>query len=144
MAKKLELKKVDQIGIVVRDIDKVIESWSSLFGIGPWTFMELGGTDEKGRTGKARLAFAYLGSVQIELIQCIEGRIFHSDFLDKHGEGLHHLGFYVDDVNAEAANLTKQGRKVLSSMPGVYAYMDTCEPGGVIFEVIRRPQQTSR
>jgi len=139
MAKKLELKTVDQIGIVVRDIDKVIESWSSLFGIGPWTYTELGGTDEKGRAGKARLAFAQLGSVTLELIQCIEGRIFHSDFLEKHGEGLHHLGFYVDDVDAEAANLVEQGCEVLSTMPGVYAYMGTGGPGGVIFEVIRRP-----
>lgn len=141
MARKLELKTVDQIGIVVRDIDKVVESWSELFGIGPWTYMELGGTDEKGRSGKARLAFAYLGPVQIELIQCIEGRIFHSDFLEEHGEGLHHLGFYVDDVDAEAANLVEQGCKVLSTMPGGYAYMGTGGPGGVIFEVIRRPQQ---
>ncbi len=139
MARKLELKNVDQIGIVVRDIDKVIESWSSLFGIGPWTYTELGGTDEKGRGGKARLAFAYLGPVKIELIQCIEGRIFHSDFLEKHGEGLHHLGFYVDDVDGEAANLVEQGCEVLSTMPGAYAYMGTSGPGGVIFEVIRKP-----
>lgn len=142
MARKLELNKVDQIGIVVRDIDKVVESWSSLFGIGPWTYTELGGTDEKGRSGKARLAFAQLGSVSLELIQCIEGRIFHSDFLDEHGEGLHHLGFYVDDVDGEAANLVEQGCELLSTMPGVYAYLGTGGPGGVIFEVIRRPAQS--
>lgn len=143
MARKLELKTVDQIGIVVKDIDKVVESWSKLFGIGPWTYMELGGTDEKGRGGKARLAFAQMGSVTLELIQCIEGRIFHSDFLEEHGEGLHHLGFYVDDVDAEAANLVEQGCEVLSTMPGRYAYMGTGGPGGVIFEVIRRPAQSS-
>ena len=141
MARRLELKEVNQIGIVVRDTDKVIQSWERLFGIGPWTIQELGGSDEKGRSGKARLAFASLGSVTLELIQPIEGRIFHSEFLDSHGEGLHHLGFYVDDVDAEAANLVEQGCSVLSSLPGVYAYMDTGGPGGVIFEVIRRPPQ---
>ena len=70
MARKLELKTVDQIGIVVKDIDKVIESWSSLFGIGPWTIRDMGGDSVK-----VRLAFANLGPVQIELIQPVEGRI---------------------------------------------------------------------
>ena len=41
---KLQLKTVDQISFAVKDIDKVIESWSALYGIGPWTFREGGGT----------------------------------------------------------------------------------------------------
>ena len=71
---KLQLKTVDQIGIVVKDIDKIIETWSSMFGIGPWTFRETAGSDAKGRSWKVRLAFAYLGPLQIELIQPVEGR----------------------------------------------------------------------
>ena len=66
---KLQLKTVDQVSIAVKDIDKVIESWSSMFGIGPWSFTDIGGTDAKGRSWKARMAFAYLGPVQIELVQ---------------------------------------------------------------------------
>ena len=143
MARKLELKTVDQIGIVVKDVDKVIESWSSLFGIGPWTIREMSGTDAKGRSWKVRLAFAYLGPVQIELIQPVEGRIFHSAFLETQGEGLHHLGFYVDDVDGEAANLVEQGAKILFANPGAFAYLDTGGPGGVIFELIRRPAQST-
>jgi len=96
---KLELKTVDQIGIAVKDIDKVIETWSSMFGIGPWTFRDIGGTDAKGRSWKARLAFAYLGPLQIELIQPLEGRIIQSRFLETFGEGVHHLGFYGNDVD---------------------------------------------
>ena len=138
MEKKLQLEKVDQIGIVVKDIDKVIESWSSLFGIGPWTFMDFGGTDAEGRPWKVRLAFANLGRLQLELIQPVEGRMFHSEFLDTHGEGLHHLGFFVDDLDGEVANLLARGAKVLSEGPGSYAYLDTGGPGGVIFELIKK------
>jgi len=137
---RLELKQVNQIGIVVRDSEKVMESWTEMFGIGPWTIRDFDITDVEGRPGKVRLCFAELGGVQLELIEPVEGRIFHSQFLDEHGEGLHHLGFHVDDVDAEADNLVKQGAKVLSSMPGRYAYMGTGGPGGVIFEVIRRPE----
>ncbi len=136
---KLQLKTADQISFAVKDIDKVIEAWSSLYGIGPWTFRENGGTDAKGRPWKIRMAFAYLGPVQIELVQCTEGRIFQSRFLDTWGEGLHHLGFYVDNVDAEAANLVAQGAKLLITDPGNFAYLDAGGPGGAIFELMKRP-----
>ena len=135
---KLQLKTVDQIGIAVKDSDKVIASWSSMFGIGPWTYRDIGGTDAKGRTWKARLAFANMGPLTIELIQPVEGRIFQSRFLDEHGDGINHLGFNVDDVDAEAANLVAQGAKVLFTDPGQFAYMDSGGPGGVIFELIKK------
>ncbi len=140
-AHQLKLDKVDQIGIVVRDSDAVMESWTRLFGIGPWRVVEFPFEGVDGQPGKVKLCFADLGGIQLELIQPLEGRIFHSQHLEEHGEGLHHLGFYVDDVDAEAQNMVDQGATVLSSMPGRFAYLDTGGPGGVIYEVIRRPQQ---
>ena len=136
--RKLQLKTVDQVSIAVKDIDKVIESWSLMFGIGPWSFTDIGGTDAKGRSWKARMAFAYLGPLQVELVQPVEGRIFQSRFLDNFGEGLHHLGFYVDDVDGEASNLVAQGAKLLLTDPGNFAYLESGGPGGVIFELMRR------
>lgn len=135
---KLQLNTVDQVSIAVKDIDKVAESWSSMFGIGPWTYTDIGGADAKGRPWKARLAFAYLGPLQIELVQPVEGRIFQSRFLDTFGEGLHHLGFYVDDVDGEASNLVARGAKLLITDPGNFAYLESGGPGGVIFELMRR------
>ncbi len=137
----LDLKEVSQIGIVVRDSAKVMESWSALFNIGPWTVRDVELTDTEGRAGKIRLCFADMGGLQLELIEPLEGKTFHAQALEEHGEGLHHLGFHVDDVDAEARNLEAQGGKVLSAMPGIFAYLDTGGPGGVIFEVIRRPRQ---
>lgn len=134
---KLQLKSVDQISVAVKDINQVIEKWSSMFGIGPWTFRDIGGNDAKGRPWKARLAFAPLGPLQIELVQPVEGRIFQSRFLDTFGEGIHHLGFYVDDVDAEAANLVAQGAKLLITDPGRFAYLEG-GAGGVIFELMKR------
>jgi len=138
----LPLTRLDQIGIVVRDSEKVMESWTALFGIGPWRKVEFDITDVDGQPGKVKLCFADLGVVQLELIEPVVGRIFHSQHLEEHGEGLHHLGFYVDDVDGEAAKVVAAGGKVLSTAPGRWAYMDTGGPGGVIFEVIRRPEQS--
>lgn len=130
---------VGQISYAVRDIDKVVEAWSSLYGLGHWTFKENGGKDAKGRPWKIRMAFAYIGPVQIELVQCTEGRIFQSRFLDTWGEGLHHIGFYVDDVDAEAEALIAKGAKLLIRDPGNFAYLDGGGAGGGIFELMKRP-----
>jgi methylmalonyl-CoA/ethylmalonyl-CoA epimerase len=134
----MQLKTVDQISYAVNDIDAVIEKWSGLYGMGPWTFRENGGKDAKGRPWKIRMAFTYIGPVQIELVQCTEGRIFQSKFLDKWGEGVHHLGFYVDDVDLEAKQLIEKGAKLLIQDPGNFAYLDAGGPGGAIFELMRK------
>ncbi len=133
-------KTIDHISYTVRDIGKVVEAWSRLYGIGPWTYRENGGLDVKGRPWKIRMAFAYIDTVQIELVQCTEGRIFQSRFLDTWGEGLHHIGFYVDDVDAEVANLAAQGAKVFIHDPGKFAYLDASGAGGAIFELMKRPE----
>ncbi len=135
---KFQVKTIDQISYAVNDIDKTIESWSRLYGIGPWTFRENGGLDVKGRPWKARLAFARVGPAEIELVQCIEGRIFQSRFLDTWGEGIHHIGFYVDDVDTEVKKLTAQGAKVFVHDPGRFAYLDAGGVGGAIFELIAK------
>ena len=137
---ELALKAVDQVSFAVKDIDETIESWSSMYGIGPWTFAENGGKDAKGRPWKIRMAFAYLGPVQIELVQCTVGRIFQSRFLDTWGEGLHHLGFYVDDLDAQVEKLVAKGAKLFVHDPGRFAYLDSGGPGGAIFELMQRPR----
>lgn len=136
----VKLNKVNQIGIVVRDADKVMESWTALFGIGPWTVVTIDINDADGITGKARLCFADLGGIQMELIEPLDGRVFHSQHLTEHGEGLHHLGFQVEDVDGEAENVVAAGGKVLCAMPEYFSYLDTGGPGGVIFEMIRAPR----
>jgi len=134
---KFKLETVDHIGIVVRDCEKVIETWERMFGIGPWAIREMSGTTPEGKTVTAKVAFAYMGDLEIELIQISKGKTLHSEFLETHGEGLHHLGFFVDDVDGEAASLVAKGAKVIVQNPG-WIYLDCGGPGGVIFELMGR------
>ncbi|MBN1475063.1 MAG: VOC family protein [Syntrophaceae bacterium] len=134
----MKIKSIDHISYAVTDIDKTVEAWSRLYGIAPWKYQENSGTDVKGRPWKIRMAFAYVGHMEVELVQCVEGRIFQSKFLDKWGEGVHHLGFFVDDVDAEVAKLTKDGANLLIHDPGKFAYLDAGGPGGAIFELMQR------
>ena len=137
---KFQAKTIDQISYAVKDIDKTVESWSRLYGIGPWTYRENGGSDAKGRPWKIKMAFTRVGPVEVELVQCIEGRIFQSRFLDTWGEGIHHIGFYVDDVDTEVKKLADQGVKVFLHDPGHFAYLDAGGGGVAIFELIQKPQ----
>ncbi len=98
-------KKVDQLGFVVEDVDKTVKSYYALFGIGDWkiytygkpllSFMNYRG---KPVDYKARIALSYLGETRIELIQNLEGKTVYTEFIDKHGYGLQHLGIYVADI----------------------------------------------
>ena len=134
----MQIGTVDHISYAVTDIDKTTAAWSRLYGLGPWRFMENGGKGTKGRPWKIRMAFTHIGPTEIELVQCIEGRIFQSKFLDRWGEGVHHIGFFVDDVDAEVARLVKNGANLLIHDPGRFAYVDAGGPGGAIFELMAR------
>ena len=139
---QLQLPGVGQIGVVVEDIDRAIAFYQSAFGLGPFDVMEIGAPNvwDRGEEKpiRARLAFADLGGVQLELIQILEGDSFHLEFLREHGEGIHHLGFVVKDFKAKLEQAKAMGFKVLQADPFgmAYAYLDTRQPGGIIFELI--------
>ncbi|MBW2674956.1 MAG: transposase, partial [Deltaproteobacteria bacterium] len=53
----------------------------------------------------------------------------------------HHLGFRVDDVDAEVAELVEGGATLLIHDPGQFAYLDAGGPGGAIFELMQKPAE---
>ncbi len=143
----LSLPDVCQVGVVVKDLDKAVNYYTSVFGIGPFRFVERhyeGVTirDRNDVSYTVRIAIAPMGQVDFELIQVTEGESIHLEFLEKRGEGLEHLGFRVPDLDAEIERFKKCGINVLQSARrpgGGYAYMDTEKIGGIIFELIQQP-----
>jgi len=96
-----------QIGVVVRDLDRAIAVLSEVFGIGPFRTIDWPPADRTdirkfyyGKPGNftARMAFTELGPVELELIQPLEGKSVWANFLEKHGEGIHHIRFNVPDL----------------------------------------------
>lgn len=143
--KMLQGKIIDQVGIVVTDLQKAIDYYSSVLGIGIGLFkvFSINAPNHivRGQINplKMKCAFAQIGALQIELIQSIEGENIYTEFLEAKGEGLHHLGIRVDDVDKEVVKLEEKGISVLQrgSYSGIsWAYMDTADIGGVIFELI--------
>ena len=146
---KLPFSKVDQVGVVVRDMDKAVEYYQAL-GIGPFEPLNVTSIDRKvyGKPApdvKLKVRMAQMGQIQIELIQSMEGESFQKGFLESKGEGINHLGFFVDDIDKEEAKLVEKGLKVVSSGRfvggGGFAYFDSDKVGGVIFELIQWPSK---
>lgn len=103
-----------QIGAVVQDLDESIKVLSEVFGLGPFrviTWPPEGRTDivkfYYGQPGNftARMAFAELGPVELELIQPLTGESIWADFLAKHGPGIHHIRFNVPELEPVVAYL---------------------------------------
>ncbi len=144
---KLPFSRVDQIGVLVRDMDKAVEYYESL-GMGPFESLNVKATDRKvyGKPAddvKNLAKVARRGRLHFELIQPISGQSVQKEFLERHGEGINHLGFFVDDIEKEKAKLEKKGFKAISEGKfvggGGFAYFDTHKVGGVMFELIQWP-----
>ena len=139
---QLQLPDVGQIGVVVENLDRTIAFYESVFRLGPFETRELEAPNVPDRGEekhiKARLGFATMGQIELELIHILEGDSFHLEFLRKHGEGIHHLGFFVRDFEAKLEQAKAMGFEVLQTGPlgRFYAYLDTRQHGGIIVELI--------
>ncbi len=140
------LPKIGQIGVVVRDLDSAVKYYSEVLGIGPFRLADgrdIPDTTYRGRHEPLKLkqAWALMGDVELELIQVLSGESTHTEFLATKGEGLHHLGFFVEDLEKELDKAKKQGIGVIQSGKiegGGFVYLDTVGIAGVIFELVQR------
>ncbi len=144
------LPAASQVGIVVNDVDRTIEYYTSTLGWGPFKVseLEMKGVNYSGRSIDCRikLARARFGEIEIELIQPLEGDTPYADFLREKGEGLHHLGIRVDDLRGTLAKLEKEGihpvfHKYYPDINFGFAYLDSDRIGGVMLELIQMHQR---
>ncbi|MFC2024181.1 VOC family protein [Chloroflexota bacterium] len=101
---------------------KVAENYWNILGISPWEIYEWEAPlvyDHKyhGKLtwGREKMTLAQVGSVQLELMEPVDGDSVHRDFLMEHSKGLHHLNFLVDDVDETAEILADKGFVSLQS-----------------------------
>jgi catechol 2,3-dioxygenase-like lactoylglutathione lyase family enzyme len=138
---KVKLPAPIQVGMVVKNLQKVVDFYSFAFGIGPWVLREGASESKAGdRTYayKTRTAFAPLGPVTLELFEVVEGRSpIHSDWMDKGREGVHHLGFYgsKEERDRIPMELATMGIAVAQER-STNVFLDTEKIGGLFFEII--------
>jgi len=145
---KIKVGEISQVAVVVKDLRKAMENYWKTLGIGPWNIytFEPPALREPMIRGKPihysmRLALAQVGSVQLELIEPLEGPSIYKEFLANKGEGLHHIQSKVEDVGDQLAAFKELGIDVLMSGKfgeGEFYYMDTEPVLGIIYEIVRR------
>jgi hypothetical protein len=148
LAAELGLPPIDQVGYVVRDLDRALETFGPIFG--PFRTMEtpLTGTNYRGRPSDVtlRMAFGRSGPLEIELIEWVSGESPHKEALDAGREGVHHIRFRIpSDLPTFQERLEGKGFRVVWShgFPGSgieWAYLEgPAGQGGAMIELYQNP-----
>jgi hypothetical protein len=141
-----------QIAVVVADLEAYAARTTALAGAGPWRVYDFGpgrianyllhGAPATGRT----LLALNDARPQIELLQPLGGTSPHQEWLDEHGEGMHHVAAVVPSVDETVEHAATHGIAVISSGEGFgvdgsgkFAYLDTQAALGMIVEVFEPP-----
>lgn len=145
----LERGKFAQVGFIVKDIEEARVKFAALFGceVPPANPCgnEIAGTVYKGQpapNAKSKLAFFDLvPGVQLELIEPNEEPSTWREYLDKNGEGIHHIAFHVEGMDevikgCEAEGMTLVQRGKYDDGSGQYAYMDGCKDFKCVIELL--------
>ena len=134
-----------QQAFVVTDMAEAKASMRRSFGC--TKFLEFSTTEPwqlRGREVRCDLsvAFGRSGNVQVELIQPLAGEGVHFELLANRGPGAHHIGFFVDDLDAEAEAAAAAGfPPIMSTAIGTarFCYLDTIDALGLYLELIHDP-----
>ena len=104
------LHKINHIGIAVQSIDAVIPFYRDQLGM---KFMGQEDVPEQ----KVRVAMLCVGESKIELLEPLSSDSPVAKFLEKNGQGIHHVAYEVEDISAAIAKLASEGCRMIDEMP---------------------------
>ena len=129
---------VDHVGIAVRRLDAALVTYRSM-GLAPESIEAL-------VSQGVRAAFLPAGDVSIELLESLTPDGVIARFLERRGEGLHHVAFRVTDVRAQIERLREAGMRLVDEEPHVgargrlVAFVHPSSVHGVLLELVQAPQ----
>ncbi|MFT5619385.1 MAG: methylmalonyl-CoA/ethylmalonyl-CoA epimerase [Arenicella sp.] len=104
------LKKVEHIGIAVKSLENSKELFTKLFGKESYKI-------ERVESEGVNTLFFQLGETKIELLEAENESSPISKFIEKRGEGIHHIAYEVDDIDSEIERLKSEGFQILNKKP---------------------------
>ena len=104
------MKKIEHIGIAVQDIEASNKIFAKIFGKDSYKL-------EKVQSEGVITSFFEIGENKIELVASTTEESIISKYLEKWGEGLHHIAFSVEDIEKEMTRLKKEGIRLLNEIP---------------------------
>jgi methylmalonyl-CoA/ethylmalonyl-CoA epimerase len=104
------MNKIEHIGIAVKSLENAIPVYEKLLGVSCYK-------TESVESEKVNTAFFATGPNKIELLESMEADGVISKFIDKKGEGIHHIAFDVEDIQSEMERLQSEGFVLLNETP---------------------------
>jgi methylmalonyl-CoA epimerase len=129
------LKKIEHIGVAVQNIEKSIPLFRDILGIPLEKVYESDAI-------KTKVAFFPLGDSTIELIEAMDPSSPVAKFIQKRGEGIHHICFGVENVEAALRHFEAQGIELLNKQPrrtengDLIAFLNPKSTNGVLIELV--------
>jgi len=129
------LTKIDHLGIAVRSLDRALEFYRDQLGLDV-TLRETVAHE------KVNVAMLPLGEPRIELLEPTESDSVIGKFIEKRGEGLHHIAIRVPDLQASVERLKSAGARLLNEPRAgagghLYVFVHPASTGGVLLEIIQ-------
>ncbi|NOQ91300.1 MAG: methylmalonyl-CoA epimerase [Flavobacteriaceae bacterium] len=128
------MDKIEHIGIAVKDIEKSNKLFTSLFGKSQYKMEEV-------LSEGVKTSFFQVGTNKIELLEATNSDSPIAKFIERKGEGIHHIAFAVADINLEIQRLKKEGFTVLNEVPKkgadnkLVAFLHPKSTNGVLIEL---------
>ena len=107
----MNITHIEHIGIAVSDLENAISIYEKVFGLKCYKIEEV-------KDQKVRTAFFRLGATKLELLESTDPGSAVGKFIEKRGEGLHHIAFAVQDLDKGLKEAQEVGVKLIGSMPG--------------------------
>lgn len=104
------LNKIEHIGIAVKSLENSNKLFQKLFGKEHYKV-------EKVESEGVSTSFFMLGETKIELLEATKPDSAIAKFIEKKGEGIHHIAYDVDDIFAEMERLKKEGFELINTTP---------------------------
>lgn len=133
-------RRVDHVAIIVRNIEQALVFYRDTLGIAPREIQEV-------PSEQVRIAFLPLGGpggTELELIEPTSANSSLVKFLEKRGEGLHHVCLEVADIDDALQEMQEKGAPILDSQPRVAAegraiFLHPKGTHGVLLELLEKP-----
>ncbi|MGB1307630.1 MAG: methylmalonyl-CoA epimerase [Oceanihabitans sp.] len=128
------MNKIEHIGIAVKDLEKSNNLYAKLFGEKHYKI-------ESVASEGVNTSFFKVGENKIELLEASNQNSPIAKFIEKKGEGIHHIAFAVDDIEKELERLKKEGFKIINEKPKkgadnkLVAFLHPKSTNGVLIEL---------
>ncbi len=126
---------IDHIGIAVKSLRNSIDNWETILGVKSSDIIEVNDSFVK-------VAFLNLENSKIELLESTGDKSDIKKFIEKRGEGIHHIAIKVDDIDSTIKLLRKSGKKIADPFIGAegfpVAFIHPSYSNGVLIEIVER------